>query len=629
MQISILQRTLSSLLTLAIPFSFAFAADGDLDTTFDTDGKVTTNNFSSDIAQSVEIQTDGKIITAGKTSSNSNDFMVVRYNTDGSLDNTFDSDGIATTDIGTSSSDILRDMVIQTDGKIVAAGFSNASGNNDFTVVRYNTDGSLDNTFDTDGIVTTDIGTSTTDIAAGIAVQTDGKIVVGGSSANDEFILVRYNTDGSLDNTFDTDGIATASFTATSTENVSEILIQDDGKIIVIGLTLDGGGDIDFGIMRFNTDGSLDNTFSTDGKIIVDFSGNNDFAEDIAIQDDGDIVVVGFADNGTNDDFALLRLTSSGNLDTDFDTDGKLTTQPSAFEDQANSVRIQNDGKIVVGGSTQEIGDDFCVVRYNSDGSLDGTFGTAGVVITHFLSGDEIQAIVLQNDGKIVAAGHDGTTDFALARYENTDIPLAVELSDFSAKAGDSEVTLNWKTESEIENLGFEIYRSEKGKNFTKVASYETTNSLKGAGNSAKENFYSFIDQNLRNGKTYTYKIADVDFGGFRTFHSELSVVPSLEISQQEAEIKSFELAQNYPNPFNPTTTISYELKIANHEFGKLVIFNALGKKVKEFVLKNSKGSVVWNGTDNFGKSVSNGTYFYQIKNSIGESLTRKMQLIK
>lgn len=624
---SILKRRFSLLLALAIPFSFAFAADGDLDTTFDTDGKVTTDNFGSDSGQSIVIQTDGKIVVAGRTSSNSNDFMLARYNTDGSLDNTFDTDGIVTTDIGTSSNDVARDMALQIDGKILVAGFSNVNGNNDFTVARYNSDGSLDTSFDTDGIVTTDIGSSTNDLAVGVAIQTDGRIVAAGHSG-DDFVVVRYNSDGSLDTNFDTDGIVSESFSGSSAENSADVIIQTDGKIVVAGLVLDGA-DIDFGIMRFDTNGSLDNTFSTDGKVTVDFLGNNDIANDLAIQSDGDIIVVGFADNGTNDDFAIARFTSSGVLDVDFDTDGKLTSQPSAFEDQASSVKIQNDGKIVVGGSTQETGDDFCLIRYNSDGSVDGTFGTSGVVITHFASSDEIDAIALQTDGKIVAAGHDGTTDFALARYENTDTPLAVELSDILAKAGDSEVTLTWKTESEIENLGFEIYRSEGNENFRKIASYETETSLKGAGNSAKENFYSFLDKNLRNGKTYTYKIADVDFSGFRTFHEILSVTPSLEISQQETGVRNFELSQNYPNPFNPTTTINYELRITNYEKSKLVIFNALGKNVKEFVLEDSKGSVVWNGTDSFGKSVSSGIYFYQIKNSIGETLTRKMQLIK
>jgi uncharacterized delta-60 repeat protein len=183
------------------------AAEGDLDTTFDSDGKVTTAIGASDNeAYSVAIQSDGKIVAAGSSKNGSNyDFALARYNTDGTLDTNFGTGGKVITAIG-SSTDVAESVAIQSDGKIVAAGFSNNGSNNDFALVRYNTNGTLDTTFDSDGKVTTAIG-SANDAAYSVAIQSDGKIVAAGFSnngSNNDFALVRYNTNGSLDTSFGT-----------------------------------------------------------------------------------------------------------------------------------------------------------------------------------------------------------------------------------------------------------------------------------------------------------------------------------------------------------------------------------------------------------------------------------------
>jgi len=163
------------------PLTLVLAADGDLDTSFDSDGKVTTNFGGSDAAYAVAVQPDGKIVVGGYPHNGSNyDFGVARYNSNGSLDTTFHSDGIVTTPIG-SGNDLGYGIAIQSDGKIVVAGLSHNGSNYDFAVVRYNTDGTLDTTFHSDGIVTTPIG-SGDDGGCGIAIQSDGKIVVAGYS---------------------------------------------------------------------------------------------------------------------------------------------------------------------------------------------------------------------------------------------------------------------------------------------------------------------------------------------------------------------------------------------------------------------------------------------------------------
>ena len=212
-----------------------YNSDGSLDTGFDTDGKVSTDigSWSQDFAFSVAIQTDGKLVAIG---GNSGDIALVRYNTDGSLDGTFGTGGIVTTDINSGSNDLAYSVAIQPDGKIVVGGISGTVGSYDFVVVRYNSDGSLDTSFDTDGKVTTDLGSGGNDYGRFVAVQSDGKIVVTGD-AGDDFGAVRYNSNGSLDGSFGTGGIVVTDVGVNSTDNGNSGALQSDGKILVVGST--------------------------------------------------------------------------------------------------------------------------------------------------------------------------------------------------------------------------------------------------------------------------------------------------------------------------------------------------------------------------------------------------------
>jgi uncharacterized delta-60 repeat protein len=185
---------------------------GALDLTFGGDGKVTTAiGLSHDYASSMAIQADGKIVLAGASKNGSYvDFALARYNADGSLDTSFDGDGKLTTPIGSSDDDVYC-VAIQADGKIVAAGYSYNGSNNIFALARYNPDGRLDTSFDGDGKLTTPIGSSS-GYARSVAIQADGKIVAAGYAWNgtyDDFAIARYNADGSLDTSFDGDGILT------------------------------------------------------------------------------------------------------------------------------------------------------------------------------------------------------------------------------------------------------------------------------------------------------------------------------------------------------------------------------------------------------------------------------------
>jgi uncharacterized delta-60 repeat protein len=398
----------------------AWAADGDLDTSFGTGGKVTTAIGSADdTAYSVVLQSDGKIIAVGQSTNGANtDFAVVRYNADGSLDTSFDTDGKVTTAIG-SSNDNARSVVLQSDGKIVVVGNSWSSVY-DFAVVRYNADGSLDTSFSGDGIETTQVGGSLSDTAYSVVLQSDGKIIVAGASDSD-FAVVRYNADGSLDTSFDTDGKVTTPI-GSGTDEAYSVVLQSDGKIILSGYSV--GANRDFAVVRYHADGSLDTSFGTGGKVTTPIGSGTDEAKSVVLQSDGKIIAAGYSHNGANADLAVVRYNADGSLDTSFDTDGKVTTPIGSSSDGANSVVLQSDGKIIVAGFSNGATRDFAVVRYNADGSLDTSFDTDGIVTTPIGSGtDEANSVVLQSDGKIIAAGysHNGAnTDFAVVRYSVT-----------------------------------------------------------------------------------------------------------------------------------------------------------------------------------------------------------------
>jgi uncharacterized delta-60 repeat protein/LPXTG-motif cell wall-anchored protein len=231
-------------------FNFAvvrYTTTGALDTSFGTGGVVSTDigTNSLEVGYAMAIQSDGKVIVTGYSRvGSSDDIAVVRYNTDGTLDTAFDGDGKVTTDIGTNTDDYGKSVGIQADGKIVVAGESNSGGVPDFAVVRYNPDGTLDTAFDGDGKVTTDIGTNSFDSGNAVAVLADGKIIVAGYSlagGTNDFAVVRYNSDGSLDTSFGTAGKTITDIDSSSDDYGNAVVVQPSGKIVVAGTSGSGG----------------------------------------------------------------------------------------------------------------------------------------------------------------------------------------------------------------------------------------------------------------------------------------------------------------------------------------------------------------------------------------------------
>ena len=395
----------------------ALAAPGDLDTTFAGTGVTRLGfGFAEDQGDAVALQTDGKIVVAG---SGADSFALVRYNSNGSLDTSFDGDGKVVTPVDRGTS-VATAVKIQNDGKIVVAGYAITNGSfGSFAVVRYNADGSLDSSFGDGGKVTTVIGTDARGNA--LAIQTDGKIIVAGSSKNaakTNFAVARYNSDGSLDLSFETDGIVTTPIgTGDDVGNAVTILA---GKIIVAGSSFNAGSNNGFAVVRYNSDGSLDASFDLDGIVIteIQFGTSEDVATAVAIQfgngtilQPDTIVVAGSSSGITSDDFAVVRYNLDGSLDTSFDTDGIVRTPIGAGADTGNGLAIQGSGtnprKIVVAGSSDDGSKtDFAVVRYNADGSLDTSFDLDGIVITPVDTNDDAgAAVTIQADGKVVVAG--------------------------------------------------------------------------------------------------------------------------------------------------------------------------------------------------------------------------------
>jgi uncharacterized delta-60 repeat protein len=414
------------LLAVTNPGSAA-STPGDLDPTFGGgDGKVTTDFRDMDHADGVAIQPDGKIVVAGSAEgAGGRDFAVARYHPDGSLDPTFDGDGKVTSDFA-SSHDQAFAVALQTGGKIVVAGETfPPSSDGAFALARYNSDGSLDATFSGDGKVSVNLAVGENDAALAVVIQADGKIVTAGyvrrnladPSYPADFALARFNADGTPDLDFGVGGNVTTDIESDS-DQAAGVAIQADGRIVAAGPVHVPSATVDFGLARYNTNGSLDDTFDGDGKVTTDF-GSSDSAVGVAIHSDGRIVAAGFVLIGSYFGFGVARYNTNGSLDDTFDSDGKVTTD---FGDGAsvNDVAIQGDGKIVAAGETSS---DFALVRYNTDGSLDTTFGGDGKVTTDFGgSVDLVEGIAIRGDRRLVAVGCTScslaSSDFALARYK-------------------------------------------------------------------------------------------------------------------------------------------------------------------------------------------------------------------
>lgn len=388
-----------------------FTSGGNYDTSFNGDGVngITTAPFSGSAACNALAFSAGKILGAGFTTVLGNrNFALLRYNSNGSHDTAFDGDGIRTDDVG-GGYNAARAVALQTDDKIVIAGFLSTSSNpaaGRTGIMRLNSDGTPDPSFG--GIGGPGDGNLPFSFAGplnGVAIRSDGFILAAGSVLNRLF-LMRVSPDSA--------SVSGRSLTeVTATTAARALAIQPDGKAVAVGYVLNASNNYDFLVARFNADLSLDTSFGGTGYVMTDLGTSVDIANSVAIQADGKIVVAG----KTADAFAVVRYNPNGVLDTSFDTDGKVTTFANPINggfNEGKSVAIQADGKIVVTGDANS----FATLRYNVDGSLDHSFSGSGIVTTAVGSSSSAEAVAIQADGKILVAGH-GNGDFAIARYNS------------------------------------------------------------------------------------------------------------------------------------------------------------------------------------------------------------------
>jgi uncharacterized delta-60 repeat protein len=393
----------------------AQAAPADLDLTFSGDGKQTTDFVGSSWARATVLQPDGKIIAVGNDTVPPSFFALARYNPNGSLDTSFSGDGKQRTSFG-QGYDEATGVALQADGKIVVVGIADTANGTNIALARYNPNGSLDPSFSGDGKQRTSFGRYTE--AHGVALQADGKIVVvgrtcvtapSGSCSAFNFAVARYNPNGSLDPGFAGDGKQTTDFGGYL--DIARAVVLQGAKILVVGAGDDGDGDADFALARFNPNGSIDPSFSGDGRQLT--FGLTE-ANAVALQADGKIVAVGSGPaTGGASDFALARYGPNGALDPSFSGNGKQTTDFSGFENWASGVALQGNKIVAVGSGA----DNFALARYNPNGTLDANFSGDGKQTTDFGAEDVAYALALQPNGKIVAVGSAGYQHFALARY--------------------------------------------------------------------------------------------------------------------------------------------------------------------------------------------------------------------
>lgn len=435
--------------------------DGSVDTSFGSGGGRSTDfGGREDRAYDMAIQGDGKIVLAGSTQVDGEGDTAValaRYLPDGSLDPSFGSGGKVVTNFSLHREDLAYSVAIQPDGAIIVAGVVNKDRDQNMLVARYLPDGTLDPSFHYDGAVEIGFGREYTvyftevqrapDVALDVAIQKDGGIVVVGWTQSlidleDDVAVARLTPEGTLDPSFHDNGMVVFDFPSrfdTLADDATPSLgcsaaLQSDGKIIVAG-----SGLMEIGVARLNPDGRLDPSFSFDGRAETEI-GLHAWAQDIAIQSDGKILVTGYADMSLSGDrshdraydFVLVRYRADGSLDTSFDDDGIVITDFSSYNDYAHAMALQDDGRIVVAGTVTSLstGRDFGLARYLNDlplvyhGELDLTgslgddwmrleagpqpgdvalFGVPGVPAGTIISGvDRVRIDGLDGDDRIV-----------------------------------------------------------------------------------------------------------------------------------------------------------------------------------------------------------------------------------
>ncbi len=569
-------KKVTSTLAMALVCLYVSAQVGSLDNSFNGIGSRIDNPTGVpdkyDIAQAISFTTGGKILVAGRIK-NDNLFLLVRYTAGGGLDNTFGHNGVVAIDTMTAQA---FGMAQQPDGKIVLAGWIMPTpGVRDFCIMRFNADGSLDAGFGAGGRAVTAVSAEN-DEARNVAIQSDGKIVVTGYSTNaahnTDFAVVRYTASGSLDGTFGSGGIVTTNIT--NFDIAYGIAINKTTGAITIAGTSNGDsenpdysnvGHGDFTVIRYTSAGAFDGSFGVGGIATFDVGGGKyDEAHGMAVQPDGKIVVAGIAKRvstkGGNSDVAIIRLTTAGALDNTFGIGGRVIEdyENGDSDDDCESVALQSDGKIVVGGSVgvfnapNKYG--LLLMRFTTAGILDPTFDGDGKGAYDIEPTDnDLGMAVALNGNRIYLAGCSGDPkDFIIAAFKNDATSLPIILSEFYAQKQTGKVALQWTTSSEENVAQFVIERSSDGKNYKSIGTVAAT------GNSSTPKNYSFTDQNPAASNNY-YRLQVQDLDG-RITYSKIVIINVSAGSTTSMQVfpnpVANELQVQIPGGFNGNTSL-------------------------------------------------------------------------
>jgi uncharacterized delta-60 repeat protein len=508
-----------------------------------------------DYAQSISTHNDGRVVVATYTSDMY--FTILRYTTGGILDNTFGGGtGIVNVRQAPTREAAPFAVSVLSDNSILVAGWSwGASGGvagREFALVKLQADGTPDPSFGTNGWVITPVGSGQDEVRA-MNVQSDGKIVLAGFASNgtdNDFAVVRYEADGDLDGGFGAGGIVTTNISGR--DEASGVTIQQDGKIIVAG-TSNMGTNGNYSVVRYTSTGGLDDPgYGTNGIFTIDIAnggaGSNDVVSAIALQADGNLLITGTSKpvSVANNDVATVRLTTAGVPDVNFNGDGNndgiivFDFAPGAVnsDEDATSIAVQSDGKFIIGGDIQPISDNFrlMLLRYNTNGSLDAPgFDTDGVVMADITANEEFGHAVKLFGGRIYLAGYTGaSSDLLLAAFENDGSPLPLVLSNFYAQKLSNKVVLQWQTSSEENVKQFVIERSNDGK------TYKAIGQLAATGNSMAIQNYSYTDQSPFMADNNYYRLLMQDADGNYKYSKILIIKFDVELTTN---------LQVFPNP--------------------------------------------------------------------------------
>ncbi len=506
------------------------------------------------------------------------------------LDSTFGIGGVSIVElIGYEG---IWSSAIQPDGKIVLTGWANRYSNSstDITLLRFNSNGIFDSTFHSGNLVSVNQW-SWEGAYSMIRDSLSGALFVTGRYYNGltwDFILAKFDSSGVLDNSFGNNGFVIRD--EGGDDRAFSVALQDDGKILICGLTTAVGWD--FAILRFLPDGSPDSSFGDGGITIKDVASSDDVAYSIKVQEDAKIIACGWT-YGNGGDFVLMRFNERGMLDNTFGIRGIVITDLYNKYNTSHSVALSNGGKYIVAGygyKEDKTNTDIIIAKYNNDGSIDSTFGESGFSFTDINQSDELAWFVAtQEDGKIVVTGY--------TKSDTSKSVLTIRLNPDGSP--DEDFALNGIAVTPVYGI------DEEGR----TLSIQSDGKILVSG-------YASNGQNT-----------DIFVLRLRADNSTSVIIEHPE---------EFNLYQNYPNPFNSTTTIRYDLPETLQSptgFGTsvtLIVYDILGRKIKTLVDEvKLPGSfeVKFDASD-----LSGGVYLYRmIAESASNSYinTRKMILLK